>query len=254
MSFLEEIIAVKNKEVASMQIEEIKKIKKRPSFYQFLKEHPQHMQLIAEIKRASPSKGAIATDIDPLSQAKLYEKAGAGAISVLTDEQFFKGSITDLQRVAEVVNVPLLCKDFIISKKQLIRASNAGASIVLLIVAALSVKQLTELYQAAEELGLEVLVEVHDLAELKIAENLGAKLIGVNNRNLKTFEVSIAVSEIFAKELSLKDSTCYISESGFKEKADVQRVAKDYQAVLVGEALMREQSPEQAARNLRIKR
>lgn len=253
MTFLEEILAKKAQEVAEMQLENAELPREKPYFYDFLKENNTVVHLIAEVKRASPSKGAINLDVDPVAQAKSYEAAGAGAISVLTDQQFFKGDIEDLRAVAQAVEIPVLCKDFIISEKQLIRAKNAGASIVLLIVAALSEQVLTTLFKQASALDLEVLVEVHNEAELKIAERLGAKLIGVNNRDLHSFVVDIAVSERVAREFSRSDAF-YISESGIREPEDVARVAKSFSVVLVGEALMRTNLVEQAASALKVSR
>lgn len=252
-TFLKQILRQKKREVAAMDLEEIGPKREAGSFYDAVQARPQQMHLIAEVKRASPSKGSIKVDVDVAAQAKSYELAGAGAVSVLTDPFFFKGSIADLKKAADAVEVPVLCKDFIISRKQLIRARNAGAGIVLLIVAALERSELAELYRQALDLSLEVLVEVHDLKELRIAENMGAKLIGVNNRSLHSFEVAISVSEELQPYHSLAD-TVYISESGFKEAQDVERVAAGYQAVLVGEALMREGDPAKAAEKLKVKR
>ena len=151
----------------------------------------EHLHVIAEMKRASPSKGLIAEGADPVAQAIAYTEAGAACISVLTDATFFKGSFDDLAAVAEAVPTPLLCKDFMIHKVQIDRAKNAGASVILLIVAALTTEELAELYAYAMESGLEVLVEVHDEEELERALKIDAKLIGVNNRDLRTFEVDL---------------------------------------------------------------
>ncbi|MBC2329755.1 indole-3-glycerol phosphate synthase TrpC [Listeria swaminathanii] len=252
MTFLEEILAQKAVEVAAMPREKIGEKRKTYSFYEFLKANTTAMQLIAEVKRASPSKGEINMGVDPVAQAKSYQAAGAGMISVLTDPVFFKGSIEDLREVARNVEIPVLCKDFIISEKQLIRARNAGATVVLLIISALTEEELETLFEQAVALDLEVLVEVHDQAELAIAQKLGAKLIGVNNRNLHTFEVDIAVSETLAGDFFT--DACFISESGFRTAEDVARVSQKYNAVLVGEALMREETPEVAAKSLKVKR
>lgn len=251
MNFLDKILQEKVCEVKKLPVEKLQEFKPRASFYETVQSRPDRMQVIGEIKRASPSKGDIQPTIDILKQAINYEKAGVRAISVLTDEVFFKGSIDDLRAVSQVVDVPILCKDFIISKKQLIRARNAGASIVLLIVAALSREQLLELFQEAKTLGLEVLVETHDATELAIAEQLGAKIIGVNNRNLKTFDVSIATSVTLAPN---KKDVVYISESGFKTAEDVEQVTKSYHVVLVGETLMRAENPTQVAESLQVQR
>ncbi|UHP09110.1 indole-3-glycerol phosphate synthase TrpC [Listeria marthii] len=252
MTFLEEILAQKAVEVAAMPREKIAEKRKTYSFYEFLKANTTAMQLIAEVKRASPSKGEINMGVDPVAQAKSYQAAGAGMISVLTDPVFFKGSIEDLREVARNVEIPVLCKDFIISEKQLIRARNAGATVVLLIISALTEEELETLFEQAVALDLEVLVEVHDQAELAIAQKLGAKLIGVNNRNLHTFEVDIAVSETLAGDFFT--DACFISESGFRTAEDVAQVSQKYNAVLVGEALMREETPEVAAKSLKVKR
>ena len=209
----------------------------RPSLVENLKT-AKSMAVIAEIKRASPSKGDIKINVNPIEQALSYESGGAAAISVLTDEVFFKGSIADLRNVSEAIQIPRLCKDFIIDEIQIDRAHRAGATIILLIVAALSKKRLHELYQYAKKKGLEVLTEVHDEAELERALELNAELIGINNRNLKTFKVDLAVTERLAKLLDPKRHII-ISESGIKTKEDVMRV-KDAgaKAVLVGETLM----------------
>lgn len=236
MDFLETILAKKAEEVALIPEQTETFAASRPSFYQTVKSQPEKMHVIGEIKRASPSKGDINTGVDILTQAVQYEMSGVSAISVLTDPVFFKGNIEDLAAVSKVVSVPLLCKDFIIDEKQLIRAKNAGASIVLLIVAALPQERLQALYEKAWNLGLEVLVETHNQEELKRALALGAKIIGVNNRDLKTFQVDIKTSEALAQ---IAGQTLYISESGFRTGADVKRIAKNYQAVLVGETLMR---------------
>lgn len=251
MNFLETIIAEKKIEIEKMPEEKVQAVNVRPSFYEQVQQAPEKVHVIGEIKRASPSKGDIQPTIDILEQAKKYEAAGVSAISILTDEVFFKGSINDLRAIAEVVEVPLLCKDFILSKKQLIRAKNSGASIVLLIVAALSKEQLVDLYQEAIALGLEVLVETHDAKELALAESIGAKIIGVNNRNLKTFEVSLETSIDLAPK---KSAVVYISESGIKTAEDVQRVAENYHAVLVGETLMRAENPSVVAESLQVVR
>ncbi|MBF2363382.1 indole-3-glycerol phosphate synthase TrpC [Listeria marthii] len=252
MTFLEEILAQKAIEVAAMPLEKVAEKRKTYSFYEFLKANTSEMQLIAEVKRASPSKGEINMGVNPVAQAKSYQAAGSGMISVLTDPVFFKGSIEDLREVAKNVEIPVICKDFIISEKQLIRARNAGATVVLLIVSALAEDALKNLFEQAVALDLEVLVEVHNREELAVAQQLGAKLIGVNNRNLHSFEVDIAVSEQLANDFST--DACYISESGFRTAEDVARVRTKYNAVLVGEALMREETPEVAAKTLKVTR
>ena len=250
--FLAKIIAVKKEEVALLEPEKLTVRKKRPSFYEKVKGNSGQMHLIAEVKRASPSKGKIKLDVDCLQQAKAYEQAGVSAISVLTDEQFFKGSLEDLREIADEIELPILCKDFMIDEKQLVRAFNAGASIILLIVAALNKDLLYRLYQAATDLGLEVLVEVHNLAELKTAEALGAKLIGINNRNLTTFDVSLEVSHELGPKF--QTSALYFSESGIREPAEVAELAPYFNGVLVGETLMRAAEPEIAAKQLQVLR
>ncbi|ALS02175.1 indole-3-glycerol phosphate synthase [Enterococcus silesiacus] len=252
MDFLEKIINAKQQEVKESPIEIVQPLRETYSFYQQVKEHPEKMHIIGEVKRASPSKGAINLSVNVIDQAKAYEQAGVTAISVLTDEHFFKGSIEDLRQVAAQVSIPVLCKDFIIDEKQLIRARNAGATIVLLIVAALSKQKLKELYTKAIELGLEVLVEVHDEQELRRAEELSAQLIGVNNRNLKTFKVSLDVSQTLGEKQ--ETDAVYISESGFSTAEQVKLVKENYQAVLVGEGLMKTNDPKEKVKELQVLR
>ncbi|MGD6967096.1 indole-3-glycerol phosphate synthase TrpC [Rossellomorea vietnamensis] len=210
------------------------------------------MGVIAEIKRASPSKGDIATVVDPVQQAKIYESGGAAAISVLTDEEFFKGSIEDLKRVRREVDLPLLCKDFFIDEIQIDRAKDAGASIILLIVAALTQRRLKELYEYALSQDLEVLVEVHDKEEAERAVKIEAVMIGINNRNLKTFEVDLAHTESLAPLMNDK-SRVIISESGMKERSDSIRAAKaGADGILVGESLMRSENAEKAIKDFAV--
>lgn len=200
--------------------------------------------VISEIKRASPSKGDISIKVDVLEQAKKYEAAGAAAISVLTDETYFKGSIEDLRKVAEAVSIPVLCKDFMISEIQIDRAKEAGATIILLIVAALEKEELQRLFGYAAMLGLEVLVEVHDEEELAAALDLGAELIGINNRNLKTFQVSLERTAELAEQFPADGNRLLISESGLHTKEDAAFVfGHGASGILVGEALMRADDP-----------
>ena len=198
--------------------------------------------VIAEIKKASPSAGLIAEKFDPGDIARQYEEAGAAALSVLTDRQFFQGSLDDLVEARSSVRLPVLRKDFTLDRYHLLQASAAGADCVLLIVAALTDEELTELLAAARELELDALVEVHDEAELDRALAVGADLIGVNNRNLKTLEVSLDTSLRLAPRLP--DGVLKVSESGIRTGDDVQRLRDaGYAAFLVGESLMRQADP-----------
>ncbi|QPQ34927.1 indole-3-glycerol phosphate synthase TrpC [Lysinibacillus sp. JNUCC-52] len=211
------------------------------------------LQVIAEMKRASPSKGLIAQGADPVKQAKIYATAGAAAISVLTDKAFFQGSFEDLAAVAKAVQTPLLCKDFMIDRVQIRFAKAAGASVILLIVAALDDATLQDLFSFATSLGLEVLVEVHDVEELERALTLGAKLIGVNNRDLRTFEVDLARTQEIAEAFPFEEQRVLISESGIWSNADAKKVAAmGASAVLVGESLMRSGDAGSALRHLQV--
>ena len=194
--------------------------------------------LIAEVKKASPSAGVIASDFDPVLIARAYEDAGAHAISVLTDEQFFQGHLTYLTKVREAVGLPCLRKDFIIHEVQIFEAAVAGADAVLLIVAALDDTQLRHLFDVATTCQLDVLVEVHDLPELDRALELDVKLLGVNNRNLTTFEVDLETTVRLAEEVP--DDVILVAESGLKTRTDTQHVFDaGANAILVGESLMR---------------
>ncbi|MCJ1974599.1 Indole-3-glycerol phosphate synthase [Lactococcus piscium] len=251
-NFLDKILAEKRREVDMMVMETPRPVRQTKGFVQRLREDEAYLQVIGEVKRASPSLGAINMTVDVLAQAKSYETAGVSAISVLTDPVFFKGSIDDLRLVADNVSIPVLNKDFIIDKKQIVRAVNSGATIVLLIVACLPESDLQKLYEFAVSLGLEVLVEVHNAPELEVAHRIGAELIGVNNRNLKTFEVSLQNS---LDLVSLQQADrFYISESGIKSHLEAEQVAADFRAVLVGEALMKDGNPTDAAKQLQVKR
>jgi len=209
--FLSRILEQKAREVEKMEREEVQPLRQTYRLAEFLKNHQDRLQIIAEVKKASPSLGDINLDVDIVQQAQTYETNGAVMISVLTDEVFFKGHLDYLREISSQVNIPTLNKDFIFDEKQIIRARNAGATVILLIVAALSEERLKELYDYATELGLEVLVETHNLAELEVAHRLGAQIIGVNNRNLTTFEVDLQTSVDLAQYF--KDDCLYISES-----------------------------------------
>ena len=253
-TILDKIIDQKKKEVRILRegnIQQVELNKPRRSFIQKLKTADQ-ISIISEFKRASPSKGIINNTIDPAFQAGLYEEYGASAISVLTDQTFFKGSFSDLRAVRSQVNLPILCKDFIIDEVQINLAASNGADLILLIAAALDDQRLVELFQYAKGLGLEVLVEVHNQTELESALKTGAKLIGVNNRDLKTFHVSLEVTENLASEV--KNSGAYlISESGIHHQEDVARVRNaGANGILVGEALMKSPNVKQSFLDFRL--
>ncbi len=198
--------------------------------------------LIAEVKKASPSKGIICENFDPVRIAKEYEAAGASCLSVLTDEKFFQGSLDYLREIRAAVKLPVLRKDFIIDERQILEAIEWGADAILLIVAILDDARLKKFHDLAVEAGLAVLVEVHDAAELARAGAIGAKLIGVNNRDLKTFKVDLAITEQLAAKLFPSPQTppLLVAESGIFTRADVTRLkACGAGAILVGESLMR---------------
>jgi indole-3-glycerol phosphate synthase len=200
----------------------------------------QSIGLIAEVKKASPSAGVICPNFDPVRIAKEYEAAGASCLSVLTDEQFFQGSLEYLRQIREAVKLPLLRKDFIIDERQILEAIEWGADAILLIVAILTDEQLQKFHTLAIEAGLAVLVEVHDEAELERAQKISPALIGVNNRNLKTFKVDLATTERLASRIT-QHAALLIAESGIHTRADVDRLKKcGAGAILVGESLVKQ--------------
>ena len=207
------------------------------------------MSLIAEVKRQSPSKGAFVSELDPVAQARAYERGGATAISVLTDERYFAGSLDDLRAVRAAVNVPVLCKDFFLSQYQVYEARSCGADLVLLIVAALDDRTLGRLHQLVLDLSMTPLVEVHDQHDLARAIAAGAQLIGINNRDLRDFSVDLLTTEYLAP--LVPDDATIVSESGLATREDVERVARaGARVVLVGETLMRSADPGTVIREL----
>jgi indole-3-glycerol phosphate synthase len=205
--------------------------------------------IIAELKRASPSRGLIRSSFDPTSLAVELESAGAAALSVLTDVQFFQGSLENLRRAAASTKLPCLRKDFIVDEFQLLEARANGADAVLLIVAALSPAELKMLARRSGEYNLDVLCEVHDEEQLQHAVDAGCALIGVNNRDLRTFEVDLGTAVRLA-DLIPKNLLC-VAESGIHSGRDIARLsASGYQAFLIGESLMKAKSPGEALETL----
>lgn len=246
MNILDTILAHKRQEVAEAEsripFSELEKqlpyaLSVRP-FRDALNRTDGRVAVIAEVKKASPSKGVLCEDFDPLHIARTYAQNGASALSVLTDERFFQGHLDHLRAIRLHVPIPVLRKDFLISRYQVLEARVAGADAVLLIVAALSDGQLRDLLAVTHELGMDALVEVHTEEELHRALDAGATLIGVNNRDLTTFHTALEVTERLA---SLIPPGCIlVSESGIENAEDVRRVARaGAHAVLVGESLMR---------------
>ena len=196
------------------------------------------ISIIAEVKRASPSKGLIAEDFDYLTIAKEYEEAGASAISILTEPYFFKGSNDYLKEISQCVSIPTLRKDFIIDEYMIWEAKALGASAVLLIVSILSIVELKKFLDLAHDLGLSAIVETHDGDEIRTALNVGAEIIGVNNRDLTDFTVNIENSISLRRCVS--GDVIFISESGIKTPEDVRKLKEnDVDAVLIGETLMK---------------
>lgn len=205
--------------------------------------------IIAEVKKGSPSKGVIRADFDPLAIACSYQIAGAACLSVLTDEQYFFGSLDYLKQIREVVELPLLRKDFIIDAYQVYQARTAGADAILLIAAALDDDRLTELAELAADLKLDTLLEVHDEQELERALEIPVDLIGINNRNLKTFVTDLSITEHLASRIPSPQVA--VAESGIHSRADIERLqAAGAGAFLIGESLMREDDIEAKLRSL----
>ena len=219
------------------------------SFYKALKQNT--LSVIAEVKKASPSKGLICTEFDPVAIARAYEAAGANAISVLTEEHYFQGSnryLTEIRR--QVTTLPLLRKDFIIDPYQIYQAKCIGADAILLIAAVLDTDTLTQYYKIAQDLGLECLAEVHNEPELEAVLKVGFSIVGINNRNLKTFQVSLNTTAQLAP--LLPKSCVLVSESGIASNTDMKTV-REYgaDAVLIGETLMKSQNIAQTIAELR---
>jgi indole-3-glycerol phosphate synthase len=251
MSFLSEIIERKRQRLASAKVTVPSQIEKRSDPHRLRQALlNKGLNVIAEFKRRSPSKGVIRADADLKQIVKSYEAGGAAAISVLTEEDYFSGSLDDLRQVKESVDLPVLRKDFIFDEYQIYESAEAGADAVLLIVAALDDTQLVSLRKLAEdELGMDALIEVHTLEEMQRAIACGANLIGVNNRNLHTFEVSLETSLSLAKQAP--PNAVLISESGINNSTDLARLRDaGYHGFLIGESLMRSENPGAALREL----
>jgi indole-3-glycerol phosphate synthase len=253
MSKLAEIIAHKRQEIAPW-LNHTEDWEKRAQGQRHFRNFRLSLEMapfgfIAEVKRASPSAGIIAEEFDPLAVASRYYEAGAHCISVLTDERFFHGHLDYLSLIHQHVPLPTLRKDFTLHEVQVYQAILAGADAVLLIVAALNDQELGRLLKVSSKMGIDALVEVHDEAELDRALNAGADFIGINNRNLATFDVNLATTELLAPKVP--DHYTVVSESGIRTVTDVQRVASaGVDGVLVGEALMRAREPQKLLREL----
>lgn len=205
--------------------------------------------IISEIKKASPSKGVLNADFDPVSIARQYASGGAAALSVLTDREFFQGCLADLEAARQAVQIPVLRKDFTLDELDIIEAAAHGADAILLIAALLDERELRDLREAAARYGMAALVEVHEEAELEAAIASGAAIIGVNNRNLHTFEVSVETSLRLAPKIP--SGVVKVAESGIDSRAIVVRLqAAGFDAFLVGEHLMRAGNPEAAVKEL----
>ena len=264
MNILDKIVAQKRIEIAKLEgvdaspaalQQRIQRFGPRRDFVGALaKPKRGTMALIAEVKKASPSAGVICPDFDPVRIAREYEGAGASCLSVLTDEKFFQGSLEYLRNIRAAVALPLLRKDFIIDARQIAEAIEFGADAILLIVSILTDAELASFLSLAEGAGLTVLVEVHDETELDRAVAAGARLIGVNNRDLKTFQVDLATTEQLAKRLADKNllsGKLLVAESGIHSRDHVKRLeACGARAILVGESLMRQGNIAQKANEL----
>jgi indole-3-glycerol phosphate synthase len=261
MSILDEILAHKREEVAAAKravpVEQLLEVARAQApargFADALRVDASSAtpRLIAEIKKVSPAKGALNPDMDVRAMAGLYERAGASAISVLTDARYFSGHLDDLRAVRSVVSLPVLRKDFVVDAYQLAEARAAGADAVLLIVSAFDapLAAIRSLLAAAREVGLDCLVEVHDEEELDVALEAGAEVIGVNNRNLKTFDVSLDVTERLAPRVP--GDKILVSESGIATRAEAQRVRRaGASAILVGSAIVSAADPAAKVREL----
>ena len=222
---------------------ELPPMKARRSFYDRLAtSNPQGVNIIAEIKRASPSKGLIRPGLDPALYAREYESGGAAALSVLTDQDFFKGSVDDLKTARRATTLPVLRKDFIISAYQIFETAVIGADALLLIAAILSAQQLQDYLALCRELGLDALVEIHDEDEYRKVTGAGAKLIGINNRDLKTFHTDIGTSISMAARLAKHQVG--VAESGIRTPADIDAVRRaGINNFLIGESLVRAGNP-----------
>jgi indole-3-glycerol phosphate synthase len=225
------------------------------NFLNALQENPNQPSLIAEVKKASPSRGIIRADFDAVAVAQAYERGGAACLSVLTDHKFFQGSFDNLRRVRSQVALPLLCKEFIINPYQIYLARTAGADAVLLIAAILSDQELQSFLQLIHDLGMNALVEVHTLAELdRVLKLDNLSLVGINNRNLEDFTLDIGTTQQLLaqrqQQLQSLDITV-VSESGLYTPADLSLVAEaGARAVLIGESLVKQSDVEQAVRSL----
>ncbi|MGI8494619.1 MAG: indole-3-glycerol phosphate synthase TrpC [Pyrinomonadaceae bacterium] len=251
MTFLDEILALKRSRVeqakAACDLTELKakaaNIRSKAKHFALSSalKNPDKIHVIAEIKRASPSKGIINDKINVAEVARNYGNGGAAAISVLTEEDRFKGSLEDLKTVRAQASLPILRKDFIFDEFQITEAAAAGADVILLIVAMLDDEDLKRLYDFADALGLDVVVEVHTLEELKRAENLNAKLVGVNNRDLHSFKVSLDVSRRLIKHAP--ENALTICESGISTKEEILELRElGFSGFLIGETLMRSEN------------
>ena len=241
---LKEIISI---EALEKQIEASKVA--RYSFKRALQDKTQPINIIAEVKKASPSKGLICKTFPYLEIAKAYAKGNAAALSVLTEPKYFKGANEYLTKIKQEVTLPVLRKDFIIDPIQIYEARAIGADALLLIVAALSVKDLHHYLKLASSLGMDALVETHDEREVEIALEAGAEIIGVNNRNLQTFEVSLEISERL-RELVPKDKV-FVAESGIHTEEDVRRLKRiGADALLIGESVVKSEQPVQKLQQL----
>ncbi|MFQ5513120.1 MAG: indole-3-glycerol phosphate synthase TrpC [Myxococcota bacterium] len=254
MSFLERILERKREELARLageaaRIERAAARAPTPRGFHGALRTAERPRVIAEFKRASPSRGRIRDDADPAALARAYEAAGAAALSVLTDSSFFEGTLRDLSAARAACTLPVLRKDFLIDPLQLLEARAAGADAVLLIVAALDDAALKQLLEAAAALGLDALVEVHEEAELARALGAGAELLGINNRNLHSFRTDVETTRAL---IPLARGCTVVSESGLDDPALLRNLeACGVQAFLVGEALMAAPDPAAALRTLR---
>ncbi len=248
---LNQIVTHKKQEVAAARQlrpeaslrAELPPMKTRRSFYDRLAtSNPQGINIIAEIKRASPSRGLIRQDLDPAVYAREYEIGGAAALSVLTDQNFFKGGADDLKTARRATTLPVLRKDFIISAYQIFETAVIGADALLLIAAILTAQQLQDYLALCRELSLDALVEIHDEDEHQTVTRAGAKLIGINNRNLKTFHTDIGTSISMAPRLAKHQVG--VAESGIRTPADIDAVRRaGINNFLIGESLVRADSP-----------